>query len=80
MADKYFCAKLSQRRNIVCVSQVASGDPMAHADQNTCDSAHARAANADEMNYAQVIGHRLIKVWFYHDVLSKVRRRLSLFG
>jgi hypothetical protein len=53
---------------------------MTHANQNAGDSTHARAANADEVNYAQVIGHRLIKVWFYHDVLSKVRRRLGLLG
>jgi hypothetical protein len=59
MTDEDLRAEVAQSCHIGCVAQVASGDLVAHPDQNSSDPAHAGAAYANEVHGAEVGWHRL---------------------
>ncbi len=50
MTDKNFSAKFAQFFHRIGVAKIASGDFVTHAQQHSSNAAHARAANANEMN------------------------------
>ena len=57
--DVNCCSEFTQVGNVVGVSEVAAGYFVTHAEKNSGDAAHARAADANEVNSAEVFWHRL---------------------